>query len=325
MNPQELTAELEKGRIRPAYLLAGQEPLLREESLAALGKATLEPATRDFNLDRLPGNTTSAASLRNFAETLPVMAKHRLVVLAEPDNRRASSRALMESLVDLLADLVLANETVLVVTARKVDRRSRWVTAFSEPATLVDCDVPTRGGDIAHFIADEAQRQGLEWGPGAAHYLAELVGPQMLLLRQEIAKISLLVSPGEKATRHHVALSTHAVAEQPIWDLTDAIGEGNTAVAIERLAKLSRHGSPAPVVLASLATHFRKLLRAADGGTLSGPNFVVRKIKQQASRYSVQKLEACLGFIQQTDVAIKGGSELGEGLAMERLVIALAT
>ena len=147
----------------------------------------------------------------------------------------------------------------------------------------------------------------------------------MLLLRQEIEKISLMVAPGERAEREHVGLATHAVAEQPIWDLTDAIGEGRVAEAVTTLDRIVEQGAPSPVVLASLATHFRLLLRTAEGGRIARPPFVVKKLQRQAGRYSAGRLEACLGFIHRTDTAIKGAGSLTPDLALERLVIALAS
>ena len=51
----------------------------------------------------------------------------------------------------------------------------------------------------------------------------------------------------------------------------------------------------------------------------------VKKLQRQAGRYSMGRLEACLGFIHRTDTAIKGAGSLAPELALERLVIALAS
>lgn len=59
MNVAQLTTELAKGRIRPAYLVAGEEPLLRDAALAAIEARVLAGAPRDFNLDRLETDSAS--------------------------------------------------------------------------------------------------------------------------------------------------------------------------------------------------------------------------------------------------------------------------
>ena len=53
MTPEALAKELEAGVLRPAYLLAGDEPLLRDDALELLRGTALGEAPRDFDLDRL--------------------------------------------------------------------------------------------------------------------------------------------------------------------------------------------------------------------------------------------------------------------------------
>lgn len=155
--------------------------------------------------------------------------------------------------------------------------------------------------------------------------LAERVGPQLLLLRQEIAKVALLAGAEQQVSRSHVDLSTGQLAQEPIWDLMDAIGTGQTAEAVGRLSRMLSAGAPPPVVLGSLASHFRKLLRVRSGGRIAGPPFVVRKLEKQASRYPEGRLEVCLGAIHDADTALKGGGTLRPEMALERLVLGLAT
>jgi DNA polymerase-3 subunit delta len=324
LNPGQLLEELAGGRLRPAYLLLGEEALLRDEALAAIRQTVLAGAQEDFNLDRLAGETTSVAAFRDAVESLPVMASRRLVVLREPEATRGADKPLVAAMPEVVAEVRAQDLVVLVVIASKADQRSRWVKAFAEPAVRVDCSPPKGLKAIAAFARAEAARQRVELEPAAAALLAERVGPQLLLLRQELSKAALLAGPGEKVLRDHVQISTVQVAEKPIWDLTDAIGEGRTAQALGLLARLLRTGAPPPVVLASLASHFRKLVRVSSGGKVPGPPFVVGKLEQQARRYSLARLRACLGAIHEADTALKGAVKLPGPLVLERLVIGLS-
>jgi DNA polymerase III delta subunit len=110
---------------------------------------------------------------------------------------------------------------------------------------------------------------------------------------------------------------------EPIWDLTDAIGEGKAADALAILAKLLGAGAPPIVLLGALASHFRRLARVRSGDSVGGPPFVVRKLQSQASRYGQGQLTACLRAIHQTDLALKGEGNLRPELALERLVLGL--
>jgi DNA polymerase-3 subunit delta len=323
VTPEGLREELAAGTLRPVYLVVGEEPLLRDDALAALRAAVLADGPADFNSERLEGAATSPAALLDAVHTLPVMAQRRLVVLRDPEAARAGQRGLLEAVAEVVAELREGSETVLVVVASRVDGRARWVKAFGAEAR-VDCDPPRRVREVAAFARAEAKRQGVDLEPGAAELLAERVGPQLLMLRQEIAKAALLAGPGETVSRAHVGVGTADVAEEPIWDLTDAIGEGRGADALAVLAKLLRAGAPAPVVLGALASHFRRLLRLRAGGGVAAAPFVRRKLESQAGRYSERRLLACLRAIHQTDLSLKGAGGLRPELALERLVMGLS-
>jgi DNA polymerase-3 subunit delta len=320
MTPDALIEELGEGRVRPAYLLAGGEPLLRDDALAALERAVLPEGGADFDHDRFDGSALRPGALEDALQTLPVSAARRLVVVDDPDARRGG--ALTNALADLVPALDPESVSVLVVRTARADRRARWVKAFAD--ATVDCDPPRRGRDVAAFIRGEAARQEVKLARGVAEALAERTGPQLLMLRQEIAKLALLAGVGETVTRAHVGAGTAQVAEEPIWDLTDAIGEGRTADAIGLLSRLLAAGAPAPVVLGSLVSHFRRLLRAGHGGAVSGPPFVRKKLETQARRYGARRLRSSLDAIHETDLALKGAGALRPELALERLVLALA-
>lgn len=320
MNTEELATELEGGRLRPAYLVAGAEPLLRDDALAALRVAVLGGVDSDFDIDRLAADASPAA-LAESLQALPLVTPRRLVLLTEPDSRRSSKT--LDALADLVKNLPSDSLAVLVVTSQKADKRSRWVKAFG--TARVDCVAPNKSREIAAFVRREADRQGVALGRGVAELLAERTGPQLLLLRNEIAKLSLLAGEGEPVSRDHVAAGTPHLAEAPIWDLTDAIGEGRTSDALGVLAKLLAAGSPGPMILGALVSHFRRLTRVGHGGSVPGPPFVRKKLESQSRRYGRVRLRGALDAIHQTDLALKGAGSLRPDLALERLVIALAS
>jgi DNA polymerase-3 subunit delta len=318
---EELERELADGRLRHAYLLAGPEPLLRDDALAVLRAAALGTGPADFNLDRLEGSNTTPDALIGAIRTLPVMAPRRLVVLREPDAGRGS-RSLLDALPAAVEELAGSAHCVLVAVAAKVDGRARWVTAFGE--ARLACEAPRRTRELVAFVEAEAARQGVALGPGVAQRLAERVGPLLLVLRNELAKAALLAGPGRRVTRAHVEAGAVDAAETSTWEVTDAVGEGRRADALAGVSRLLASGAPPPVVLATLANHFRRLLRVRCGEAPDGPPFVRRKLEAQAGRYSRKRLLACLAAIHDTDLALKGEGGVRPELALERLVLALA-
>jgi len=106
--------------------------------------------------------------------------------------------------------------------------------------------------------------------------------------------------------------------------LTDAIGEGRARDALPLLARLLRSGTPPPLLLGTLASHFRKLLRLRTGGSVAAPPFVQRKLERQARRYTPARLLAALRAIHEADLALKGQGGIAPEITIERLVLGLA-
>jgi DNA polymerase-3 subunit delta len=325
MKPSELKKELGKGNLRPAYLLAGDEPLLRDDSLRLIRSAALDGSADDFNLDRLNGRGASGDQLRDMVQTLPVMAERRLVILSDPEAARGNkAKELVDAIADLVSNTRADESTVLVVLATKVDKRSAWVKAFGkDPAAFVECVAPKGAKGAVSFINAEAKVQGLSLEAGAAELLAERIGPQLLLLRMELEKVALLAGPGETLKRKHVEASTCHIAEESVWDLMDAIGDGQGPRALVQLRRMLDAGSQEPMILGALAAHFRKLAKLRSGGVVPGPPFVVKKLERQARRYTSSRLVRCLEAIHETDTALKGMGVLPKDIALERLVIGL--
>jgi DNA polymerase-3 subunit delta len=323
---EELEKELAKGRFRPAYLVAGEEPLLRDAALRLLRDHVVEPAAADFNFDRFSGETATAARLTDAVRALPVMAARRLVILDEPvvARRKAASEALTEAILELVKAMDAEDTSVLVVVAAKADKRMRWVKGFKQPAAVVECDAPKKTPQIVKWIRGEAERQEIVLARGSAELLAERIGPQLLLLRNELAKVALLAPPGEPVTPTHVNAAASLVAEESIWDLTDAIGGGQVSAAVGQLGRMLSAGSAPEAVLGALAGHYRRMARLKDDDKTVVSSWMADKLAGQGKRYTWPRLLDCLAAIQQADTGLKGASPLPREMQIEQLVIELA-
>jgi DNA polymerase-3 subunit delta len=326
----ELEKELAQGKIRPAYLLAGDEPLLRDQGLAALSQGILGGAADEFNLERLDAVGLSPSVLHESLQTLPWMASHRLVILREPDQikHKDTRESLFEALLEALERLVEQTETVLVVTANSADSRLRWVKAFKGPAVRVDCNALKNARDAIPFVEAEARRQGVELESGVARELAERTGPRLLVLQGEIAKAALLAGPGQPVSRDHVLVSTSDISESKLWDLTDPICAGQTGTSVTRLGRLLASGFAPEAILGALAGHFRRLATVRGGGSVGGGGFRAQQLAAQARRYSQRDLRTCLERIHETDAVLKGigkaSKQVSRELAVEILVMDLS-
>lgn len=321
----ELVEELFRGHLRPSYLLAGAETLVRDDALHAIESAVLGvtsgPRSSDWNFDRLDGDRAKPDHVEGALRTLPMMAERRLVWLREPGAKRGKN-PLLDTLAETVKELEDGGPVVFVVSAESADRRSAWTKGFS---ARVDCVAPKDRRAALAWIAAEAKRQGVSMARDAAPLLLERTGPHLQALRSEIGKCVLLAAPKTALDADLVRSAVADVAPEPIWDLTDAIGEGRTGEALAILIRLLQGGAPHPVVLGALANHFRKLLRTRHGEAVAGPPFVRQKLESQAGRYTPARLRTCLAAIHESDEMLKGQGAVAPDTALERLVLGLST
>jgi DNA polymerase-3 subunit delta len=81
---KSLIQEIQRGRVFPVYLLHGEETYLIEDTLDEMVEALAPKNVRDFNLDIFSDPEASVAEVLSIADTYPVMAERRVVVVKDP-------------------------------------------------------------------------------------------------------------------------------------------------------------------------------------------------------------------------------------------------
>src|SRR3972149_1960567 len=90
MTQTELLRDIEKGKILPVYLFCGSEKYLMEEALKKVVALLVAPASRCFNYNLFQGSDTTAEAVIDVAQTVPMMARMRLVVVKDADKFKSA-------------------------------------------------------------------------------------------------------------------------------------------------------------------------------------------------------------------------------------------
>jgi DNA polymerase III subunit delta len=315
----------------PVVLVVGPEVTLRDAALAELRERVLADAPRDFNEDRfdLGASGFDALAIVAAARTLPVLARARLVLVRGAGEKRAE-KFLDGALVDYLESPL--ETTCLVLEAESVDKRQKWVKRVAKIGQVIECAGPSRPAEVRRWIEARLAQRGMKPASGASSALFDLVGPDLDRLALEIEKLSLYVGERGELTVDDVGELVGQLRARAVYELCDAIGERRLANALRMVAELSDQGQPALALVGALANHFRKLLRARELRPLEASEvqrklgihpFAAEKLVEQARRFDLRRLKACLDAVRRTDFALKGGVPIGARLALERLVLAV--
>ncbi len=349
-------------------LIHGPVELLRAEALAEQAKACGDdPELVDLNTTRLEGKTATPADLENACGTMPFLAERRLVIVDgllarlaapakgkakaaeaaigagsspsdEPTDEDGPSPEVMKgqakaflAYFDQVPDftlLVLIEEDVAAGQAfRKLQELSR-----DGRAKIITCE-KLRRNDLPTWIRTRAQMRKVSLDGAAVMDLAEFVGDELRQLDQELIKLGDFAH-GRTVTREDIRRLVPATRVASVFDLVDALGSGNAALA----GKLMTHaldvdGEPPLRLLAMIARHYRALLqlKAMQAQGVKQPEIArnlgifewkMAGMINQANRHSFARLEGALEKMLQADESIKTG-KLTDREAMDVLLAEL--
>ena len=321
----DLLSKIEGGELLPVYVLAG-DAYLQELVERALRAAAVPKHAAAFNLEVIEGKEGGAATILNAARTLPMMAERRLVLV-----RRANE--LGKALADLVPYLDNPSpSTVLVLALDKIDGRLKFFQAAKKHKFVHELGI---GRNVGAWVEKEAERTHVRIERDAVRRLVDVVGAEPGRLAASLAQLSLYAH-GRSIVSADVDELVADTRERTVFELAEAVGEGDPPRALRAVAKLFAQRDSSVGVAMMLARHFRQLFLAKElaGARVSDrelaprlgvPPFVVPGLLEQSRRFSLPALRRAFAQLAQADGDLKGTSKsaLGERVLLERLVSSL--
>lgn len=348
-------------------LLVGPDDFARNEALIALKAQHNRDGALAQNATVLDAKNLTLEQLRAAALTVPFLAEFRLVRVdglcarfqsgartatprrtsppeagrgtpppeAGRSNRRKRDSGEWDALPDLLA--AVPPTTLLLFLDDEAGPSNPIRRAVAAVGEVRDFPLP-RERDLVPWITRRAQTIGLSLTPGAVQLLAQLVGAHLWVLASELEKLKTYAA-GATADEAAVRSLVAPAYETTIFRFVDAVAEGRPAAALNALALLRGQEEPQRII-SMLARQFRLLIVAREildqgGGVadvqqaLALPDFVARRVTEQARRFRQSALDAAIPRILQAEVQIQnywqdrpGGVQ--QDLAVELLVADLA-
>jgi DNA polymerase III subunit delta len=322
-SPEKLTRALESGRRGGIFFLFGEEEYLKEEAAAAITAAHLDAATRDFNHDQLRGGDVEPETLASIANTPPMMAQWRVIVVrdAQALAANARSRAVVEALLDRPPP-----ELALVLVAALPDRtKAQFYERLKREAVSAEF-LQLSGSDLPGWLIDRARSRGLELDAGAARALAA-TGSDLGVLVQELAKLADYVGARTRVRKADIEAIVGSVPQQNRWDWFDLVGDAKFGEARAAIHVLLDAGESGVGLVIGLGTQFLRLGIAADGGekALSAAlpphqRWLAGRISRQARRWRPDAVEEVVDDLLRADRLLKSSS-LNERQILEELLL----
>lgn len=325
MKADEFEKAVARGEIAPLYYFHGDEPYLMARAVKRLQDLVVSPDFRDFNLDVFYGNECKGDEIAAAAQTLPMFADRRLVLVKRAGDLSAAA---LEVLTACVADP--SPGTCLVLVGEKIDQRKKFFQEIKKRGELVECKRPYEN-QLAPFIREEARGLGKRIEPAAAEMLVYLAGNNLSELVAQLEKVATFVGARDTVTVADVREVVSDTKVESVFDLANALGERDLAKALRSLSTILRDGEAPLMLLAMIARHFRQLWRvrelaarkvpSQDIARVTGINpYFLKGVTDQARKFTVADLVAVFEALYAADLALKGGGGK-PSLTMERLVM----
>ncbi len=315
----------------------GDERFLRQQAIVCLRAAVLGGGDGDFSLSTFEG---CGASFRDVHEVLSTIAMFgdgkRLVVVEEADDFVTSYRTSLEDYV-----VRPSRSGVLVLDLDSLPSNTRLYKAIAAGGLLIDGGTPAPAR-LSKWLAEWAkQRHHVQLPQTAAEMLLEMVGPELGLLDQELARLALLVGDDKKIAPELVSRSVGGWRAKTTWEMLDAALDGNVRQALLQLDRLLAAGEQPLGLLGQISTSLRRFAAAtrlvlqAEAArrriNLREPleqagirSFVLQKAERQLRLLGRHRGDQLYRWLLQADLDLKGESTLPPRLVLERLIVRLS-
>lgn len=195
--------------------------------LEAIGDV-LKRAPKDADRVDLDGETARLADTLDELRSPSMFGGFKLVVVRSADDFVSKFREQLEEYLDAPGD-----SGSLVLRVSSMPKNTRLYKAIDKRGGIVACE-PPKQAELAGWIADRAKStHEVTIEDAAARALADMIGPDLGRLDNELAKLALQTDDG-KVRAADIATSVVFQREQAMWDLTDALTLGRPDEAVRR-------------------------------------------------------------------------------------------
>lgn len=122
---KNILQQIQRGKISPIYLLHGEENYLIEDTLAEMIDILAPKNVRDFNLDVFSNPAVTVTEVLSMADTYPVMAERRVVVVKDPaflgSKKKADPVAVLHESMELHRSESLARSAAALARSLDLD------------------------------------------------------------------------------------------------------------------------------------------------------------------------------------------------------------
>jgi DNA polymerase-3 subunit delta len=294
------------------YLFSGEDSFSAFEK-AQLWKAKFLEKYGDLNCLSYYGEDLTSSEFQTAIESYPFLSEKKLVMVQDfLAQGSADEQKAVAEMLDLVPDYCV----VVFFEHEKPDARTALFKKLGKLAQVENFE-PKTGAILTRWIRERAAKKVLALGEREAVLMAELVGPNLWNLANEIDKLALYAG-GRPVDTAMVEKVVSINLASSIFKLTDFLGDKRLKEAMRTLEILVNSGEEVVGMLFMLVRHFRIMAqvkdlaekgeRAADiAKKIKEHPFVVSKVFTQCRGFSAEQIRQIYQMLADIDSGFKTG------------------
>ncbi len=321
---QQLVSDIRKA-VRPCYQFYGADVATLEATVKKLIKKLLPSGAEDLNYHFFPAGGFDIDALGDAAMALPIFSD-RVVIAVNDLNAGSLTPKDMAALKGIITDLD-PETTTLIFYATAIDMCGGKKSLTEPNKKLAEhifksggavCEFSVRSeSDIVKYIERQTEQEGSHISQEAARLLSRRCKGDLLMIKNEVQKLSAYRFGGEISVGDVEELVTGQI-EADAYKLARLITEGKSAEAFDvlnRLYMLQKETlSLTSAVSGSLLDLYRAKLALMSGRSeqdvaklfnYKGREFAVRYALRDCQRIPIERLRRCISVMAECDAGIK--------------------
>ncbi len=340
MSYNDFIKDIKEDKLSPIYVFWGHEDYLIENSLKMLKKTVVGDAYEAFNYIVLDALEATVEHVLESAETLPLFADRKVVLVKNAPYFQKTKNGLNGKDEDKFLHYISEPSTSTIMifhSAGDLDKRRKVYKTVQKSGKIIDFN-KFNDVDFAKWVAKRFKSENVTIDSGTLRYFVEAVGylgknseKTLYEINSEIDKLVHFSKESGSVTKDYINKVVKKTFETNIFELLDALSDGNIASGLHSVHELIGHGEAPLKIISMISRQFRMIYKTKglqseghSGNSIASklgvPGFVANKNINFGRRMSFDMLGEIIGDCIKYERMIKTGKMANE-IALETLIV----
>ncbi|HET8738093.1 MAG TPA: DNA polymerase III subunit delta [Pricia sp.] len=309
---KRIVADIQKGSIKPLYLLFGEEPFFIDAIAGYIEKNVLREEEKEFNQMVLYGKDVTIDDIVSNAKRYPMMAERQVVIVKEAQHLFRT----IEQLTGYAENPLVTTILVVCYKYKKIDKRKKLYKAFREKGVVLDSQ-KLYEERVPDWIRKHLQAKGYSISHKAAILLTEYLGTDLSRINNELEKLQFVLPQNTEITPADIETHIGISKDYNNFELKKAIGERDVVKATRIINYFAQNPKDNPFVLTVtlLNSFFTQLLqyhglndhspKSVSSALRINPYFV-KEYRTAARNYPMKRVSGIVSHLREMDLKGKG-------------------